>query len=361
MNLKIYDGINVRDITYFNSFKMDLKYDSFASPFSFDFYFDPENKDHAELACVSHYHEAILQHNGQNLLHGYIVQQDFNDSSVKELCSFSGYSLPGFLMDCNIPPESYPLQYDGLSLNQIATKLLKPFKLKMTIDPSVQAEMDKKYTKTSAEPTQSIADYLISLASQRNIIISHDADGKVLFTRLNTKSTPVLTFEEGLIGTHMQLSFQGQQLHSHITVIKQADSDGGNAGQYTIVNPFVPVRRSYRPKTIIQNSGDNISTKLAAQNALAAELRNIPLTIKIDRWDLKNQLIVPNSIITVLDKNLYIYKKTKFFVESVSYEGNSEALTATLTCVLPACYDGSTPYNVFVDKHKDSALGLTIE
>ena len=361
MNLKIYDGFNVRDIKYFNSFKMDLKYDSLASPFSFDFYFDPENKDHAELACVSHYHEAILQHNGQNLLHGYIVQQDFNDSPVKELASFSGYSLPGFLLECNSPQSCYPIQYDGLTLNQIATKLLKPFNLKMIIDPLVKDQMNRAYDKTSADPTESVADYLTSLANQRNIIISHNADGNVLFTLLKTKNIPVLSFQEGLIVTHMQMSFKGQQLHSHITVIKQADSDGGNAGQYTIVNPFVPVARSYRPKTLIQNSGDNISTKLAAQNALAAELRNVVLTISIDRWDLNNQLIVPNSIITVLNKNLYLYKKTKFFVESVSYEGNSEALTATLTCVLPACYDGTAPFNVFVDPHENSALGLTIE
>lgn len=361
MNLKIYDGIKVRDIKFFNAFKMDLKYDSFASPFSFDFYFDPENHDHEELACVSHYHEAILQHNGQSLLHGYILQQDFKDSPVKEMASFSGYSLPGFLLDCNIPPSLYPLQYDGLSLNQIATKLIKPFKLKMFIDPLVKDRMNQAYDKTSAEPTQSIADYLIELASQRNIIISHNADGNLVFTQLKTKNIPTLTFQEGLIGTEMTMSFKGQQLHSHITVIKQADSDGGNAGQYTIVNPFVPVARTYRPKTLIQNSGDNISTKLAAQNALAAELRNVVLTINIDRWDLQNQLIVPNSTIYVLNKNLYLYKKVKWFVESVSYEGDAEALTATLTCVLPTCYDGSIPYNIFVDAHQNSATGLTKE
>ena len=229
----------------------------------------------------------------------------------------------------------------------------------MIVDPLVQSKMNMVYDKTSVEPTQTIADYITELAAQRNIIISHDTYGRLLFTQLKTKETPILSVTEGLIGTEMKMSFKGQDIHSHITVIKQADSDGGNAGQYTIRNPFVPVARTYRPKTIIQNSGDNASTKLAAQNALAAELRNVILTIKLDRWDLNGVLIRPNSIISVKNKNLYLYKETKFFIEQVSYEGNSEALTATMTCVLPFCYDGTIPFNVFVDPHKNSASGYT--
>jgi prophage tail gpP-like protein len=359
MELKINDRLKVRTIKYFNEVQVESKYDSIASAFSFNFYFDPENHDHEELACVSHYHEAILEHDGQKILHGYIVKQDFKDSSIKEMASFSGYSLPGFLGDCNIPPEIYPLQFDGLTLKQIAQKLIKPFNLKMVIDPLVEDRMNIQYNKTSAEPTQAIADYLIDLAAQRNIIVSHDTQGRLLFTQLGTKGVPVLSVTEGLIGTEMTMSFNGQDIHSHITVMKQADSEGGNAGQYTIRNPFVPVARTYRPKTIIQNSGDNTSTKLAAQNALAAELKNIVLTISVDRWELNGVFIKPNSLISVKNKKLYIYKKTNFFVESVTYKGNSESQTAVLTCTLPACYDGTAPFNIFVDPHKNSATGFT--
>ena len=321
-------------------------------------HFEPPQGPRIEMTQC-HYHEAILEHKGQKLLHGYMVQQDFTDAPVKEMASFSGYSLPGFLGDCQIPVDLYPLQYDGLTLKQIATKLIKPFSLKMVIDPLVEERMNMVYDKTTAEPTQTIADYLTELAAQRNIILSHDTQGRLLFTQLQTKGVPILSVTEGLIGTHMTMSFKGQDIHSHITVIKQADSDGGNAGQYTIRNPFVPVARTYRPKTIIQTSGDNTSTKLAAQNALAAELRNIVLTVSIDRWELNGKLITPNALISVKNKNLYLYDKTNFFIESVAYEGDSEKQIAVMTCVLPACYDLSTPYNVFVDPHENSASGFT--
>lgn len=355
--LKINDRLKIRTIQFFNNFKLELKYDSIASVFKFDIFFDPENHDMEELVCVSHYHEAIIEYNGMKFLHGYIISQGFRDAPQKQYAQFGGYTLTGVLEDCSISPQSYPLQNNGLSLRQIASKLIAPFKLKMVVDPLVASAMDMVYAESTAEPTETIIDYLTKLSNQRNIIISHNENGDILFTTIASNTLPVLNIEEGLVGTEMTMIFDGQKIHSDITVLRQADTDGGNAGQVTVKNPFVPI--VYRPKTILQNSGDNNSTKQAAQNALAAELRNIVLTIKIDRWIIDGQIIKPNSIITVLNKNLYIYKRTKFFIESVGYEGNSESHTAALRCVLPFCYDGTTPYNIFVDAHKNSATGFT--
>jgi len=356
MKVKIYDRIKVRTIEYFNNVQMNLSYDAIASAFSFDFYFDPENEDHAELACVSHFHEAIIEHEGQQLLQGFILSQKFTDSSTKKLSQFSGYSKSGVLEDCQIPPELYPLQYNGLSLKQIAIKLLKPFGLDVKIDPEVESKMNIAYSETTVEPTTTIKEYLTSLAAQRNIIISHDEYGNLLFTKVNTKKLPIFHVDEGLIGYEMSLTFGGQPMHSHITVMKQADSESSNAGEYTIRNPFVPVAHTYRPKVIVQSSGTDNDTKEAAENALAAELKSIVLTISIDRWEIDGKFIRPNSIISVLNKELYIYKRTKFFIESISYEGDSEGQRATLTCVLPCCYDGSTPVNIFVDAHENSGI-----
>ena len=258
--LKIDDRLKIRTIQFFNNVSLELRYDSIASVFKFDCYFDPENHDQEELFCVTHFHEAIIEYNGIQFLRGFIVSQGFRDSSVKQFAQFGGYTLTGVLEDCNISPDSYPLQYNGLSLSQIAKKLLTPFKLDIVIDPAVQSLMDNSYSETTAEPTDTIADYLTKLANQRNIIISHDEYGRLLFTRIASQSLPVLNVEEGLVGTEMTMTFSGQPMHSHITVLRQADKDGGNAGQYTIRNPFVPVAHTYRPKTITQNSGDNNST-----------------------------------------------------------------------------------------------------
>jgi prophage tail gpP-like protein len=351
MNLKINDRIKIRTIDFFNNFRVDLRYDSVGSSFAFNFYFDPLNPDQEELACVSHFHEAIVEHNGERLITGYILSENFSSSSIRQMTQFSGYSLPGVLEDCNIPVSIYPLQTNGLSLKQIASKVLAPFKLKMVVDPLVESKMNLPYKEVTAEATQTVKDFLTELAAQRNIIISHDSFGNVLFTQAKTNQLPILDFEDGLIGTTMGMSFSGQQIHSEITVMKQADSDGGNASQYTISNPYVPI--VYRPKTIIQTSGDDNSVQEAAQNALAAELKNIVLTIKTDRWMVDGKIIRPNNLVSVLSPELYIYKKTNFFIEAVSFEGDQEKMTATLTCVLPEVYNGKTPKNIFVDAHKN--------
>src|ERR1700761_5811382 len=145
MVLKINDRIKVRTISYFNNFSMELKYDSLASTFAFAFYFDPNDHDLEELSCVSHYHEAELSYNGQILITGYIITQGYKSSPVKSMVQMSGYSKAGNLGDCQIPPELYPLESIGLSLSQIAVRLLKPFKLDVYIDPSVINRMNLAY------------------------------------------------------------------------------------------------------------------------------------------------------------------------------------------------------------------------
>ncbi len=357
MLFKINDRLKIRTIKFFNDFTLNLRHDSIASDFSVSFYFDPTNHDQEELACVSHFHQALVEHNGELLISGFILSEVFNSSPVREMVSFTGYSLPGVLEDCQIPIEAYPLQSDGLTLRQIANKFVKPFNIKMIVDPSVSSRMDIVYPKTTANETQSVKDYLTELAAQRNIIISHDSNGNLLFTQAKTDQEPLFHVENGLIGTSMTMAFSGQGMHSSITVIKQADKDGGNAGQATVINPYVPI--VYRPKVLTQSSGDDNSTLQAAKNALASELKNVVLTITTDRWEINGKIIRPNNIITVLNPELYIYRKTKFFIESIAFTGNQEQTTAVLTCVLPEVYNGKTPKNIFVDAHKNSATGFT--
>jgi prophage tail gpP-like protein len=352
MNLKINDRIKVRNIAFFNNFSMELRYDAVASTFRFGFYFDETNPDHKELACVSHFHEAIVEHNGERLVTGYILSEAFSQSPTYDLTTFGGYSKAGVLEDCPIPVEAYPLQSDGLSLREIAQKYLAPFNVKMLVSPSVAAKMDVKYETTTAKESQSVKSYLTELAAQRNIVISHDEYGSILFTQANTKGNPVAHFEDGIAGVNMALSFNGQGIHSHITVVKQADSDGGNAGEYTIVNPYCPI--VYRPTVVVQNSGDDVSSEDAARNALASELKNIVLKITMDRWDIDGKLVRPNRMVSVLSPRLFLYKRTSWFVESVAYEGNPESLSATLTCVRPEVYNGEYPVNIFVDPHRNS-------
>ena len=360
---------------FFNDLKLTLKYNSVGSTFSFNAFFDPQNDEHRNLFKPYTYQRVEIiddKNNNDRLLTGTMLNNSFNDSSVKSLVSVSGYSLPGVLEDCRIPIELYPLQSDGKSLKEITETLIKPFGLNLVISKDAQAQIDqplgapaapsgfleevkeefdniieKIYPKTTASNNQSIKSYLNELALQRNIILSHTDAGSLLFTRARADQKPIARFVGGISGTKMSLSTSGQQMHSSITLQKQADLDNDNAGESTINNPFVNI---FRPTTMEQSSGDDIDTEQAIKNVLSSELKSIVLTITTDRWTWEADgkvMMKPNNIITVHNHDIHLYQFVRFFVESIAFSGDPGKETAILTCVLPEVYNSQTPRNIF--------------
>lgn len=349
--LKINDRFRNRQVDFFNEFTFTLAHDSIGSTFGFNFYFDPKIAEHKEMCCVTHFHEVTLEFNDELLITGNITNQQFKVSSVKQLSSFGGYSKTGVLEDCEIPLSVYPLQADGLSLKQIASKLIAPFGLKMVIDQSVEARMNKSFKTSTASESQTVKDYLCELATQKNIVISHNEKGELLFTESKTSQEPILDFDltkATPIGTTFTFDYDGQSMHSKIFIQKQASIDGGNAGTQSIANPYV-LQSVFRPTVKNQSSGDDNDTVLATNRALSDELRGIKLTIETDRWVVNNKLIRPNNLISIYAPELYIFKKTDFFIESVTYNGDQEKTTATINCVLPEVYNNKVPVSMFKD------------
>jgi prophage tail gpP-like protein len=353
MNLKINHRVGVVDIKLFNDVKIDLKYDAVGSTFALKFYFDPFDKQLAEAACVSHFHECILEHNGEVLITGYILSSVLSSGAVVQLAQLGGYSKAGVLEDCEIPVELYPLQIDGLSIREMATKIIgyEKFGLAFYVDDSISALMDEPISVTTIDVVQKIKGFFTEICRQRNIVISHTPDGNVWFTRARTDLAPLFHVEDGLIGFSVGMSFSGQQIHSQITVLMDVDDEGGNSGEATVFNPYCPI--VFRPKVMKLTSGNDITVEEAAKNALAGELKNIVLTVVVDRWDINNKIIRPNNVITVKSPKNYLYHTTRFFIESVSFSGSPEAQIATLTCVPPEVYNGESPNNFFVNSHEN--------
>jgi prophage tail gpP-like protein len=363
MILEINDRIRIRRLNYFNKFEVNMKYDSLGSTFKFDFLFDPNNPEHKEMACIGHYHIAKLKEGKETLMTGYVLSEALNDYPEQQLVSIGGYSLPGVLQDCEIPvgePTSWvnpskgyaknilnktwpgTFQSNGLSLKEIAEKTIAPFGLQMVIDPIVADLMNETYDEITAKEKQSAKSYLCELAAQKNIIVTDDQHGRIVFTRPKANQSPVFHFQDNIPGTSMSLVFSGQGMHSHIRVVQQADvieEIPSNEGQ--VENPFVPF--VFRPHIAVQSSGSANDTLKAAKNLLAKELKNITLTIDIDRWNVTNKIIRPGQIISVTNPRVYLYKKSNWFVEEVNLKGDERQTIANLKCVLPCVYDGSTP------------------
>lgn len=364
MILKISDRFKNRQISFFRDVQIDLKYDAFASAFQLSYYFDPDNIEHKEFSCVSHYHICQLFYdNGDLILTGYILSIEFDDKAVKSLVRISGYSLPGVLEDCDIAPTipekfsrtqslaPYSLQTYGLSLREIAQNLIQPFGIKLIVDSSVSTEMNEPYDETEAKETQSIKSYLSELASQKNIIITHNQYGNLVFTRpRNTKPRFEINpdVREAIGITRMRMAFNGQGVHSQITVVSQSDAYESNIGeQQTLFNPYCTT--IFRPKVlkVTQRSGKVVDTERAARNARSQELMNLSLDIEMDRFTIDNKIVRVGDVISVQNPNTYLYNKSNWFVKSISYKKDPEQETSIIKCCLPEAISGDDPVYIF--------------
>lgn len=317
---------------FFSEFEISLNYNAVASTFSFQ----AVNSILGQPLVYSWVQ--IFDDEDNLLITGYILSSGYKISNKPEYETYPGYSITGAIEDCSVP---YPTQNDNLSLKQIATNLLKPFGISFVVDPTISDDMDKAYEKTTADDGQTIKEYLSDLASQRNIIISHNEKGQLVFTRLNVnRLKPVASFIEGEPGAeNISLTANGQNMHSRITVVRQASAENADAGEYTINNPYVTNR--YRPKVVKQNSGDIFDVKKAARMELGKELMNIEVIIETTKF------IKPGSIVEVQSDRLKLRKKTNFFVTSTTIKGTKESIKYTLKCVLPDCFSDNTVMNIF--------------
>jgi prophage tail gpP-like protein len=343
--------IGTQQITDFNEVNVELKYDSVASTFSFQYRYDGTDPLLKLLNTPASYADCTIEYQNPEtgakelLITGTVLNHGFDDNSTAGLNGISGYSKTGVLEDCNIPVSLYPLQSDGKSLRQIVEKLIQPFGISLIVSEDVSARANSVIDVSTAEPSDTIKGYLATIANQKDILLSHDSAGNLLLTKSRPNATPKYNFGRQIPISSSALTVDGQQMHSEITVIKQAGSEGGNAGQSTVKNPYVS---KFRPSVKIQSSGDDNSTSFAAKSALANELRAISLTINVDTWTDNNGLIWrPNTVITIENSELMLNKITKFFIESVQFTGNESQQVASLKCVVPEVHNTQTPVNIF--------------
>ena len=337
--------INKKSYSFFSSYEIGLRFDSIASTFSLSAFFEPDNSDHKKIFKPLSFNTVEIFHNGKIILTGYIVNVSFGSSSIKELITISGYSKSGVLEDCSIPKSVYPIQFEGLTLAQIATKVCEPFGISVLIDSSVSSEANEVLSLDGAKETDTVKQYLVNLCNQKNLILSHNEFGNVIITRTKADQKPIQSFTDQSNAVSMSLDTKGQKMFSENFVMGQAGIDTNNAAEASVSNPYINILRS---STTLQTSGTDNDSESVASDILAKQLRGINLVMEFDNILFSNNsLFVPNKVINVINKEIYLYNVTKFFIESVTLRGDSDSETGILNCVLPEVYNKQIPTNIF--------------
>ena len=341
--------INGLKYDFFSDLAITLNHANIASTFSFSALFDPDVPALVELFKPFSYKECVIEtDSGQRILTGVILSHRFNTDKTPRLTTFSGYAKTGVLADCPIPETKYPLERTNLSLTEIATDLCEAFGINVVTSVDAKAAAET-FSKVVAEPTETVSKFLNGLAAQKNLVINHDNQSNLFIELISTFSNPIAFFDDGEPDVQIGLDSDGQALHSKITVMKQASIGTDNAAQQTAVNPFASA--AFRPMVKVQTSGTDNNTEDAAKNSVLSEMRNaLKINISTDRWTWVNdepELIIPNRIIKVLSPSSYIFKPTKFFVDSVTLRSDEKSETAELTCVVPEIFQGGALKNIF--------------
>ena len=333
--------VNNKKFDFFNDVNVSMRYDAVASSFGFSAFFDAESDEHKRLFKPLTFSKVEIEHNGELIITGRKISNSYRSAAKPTPATISGYSLTGVLEDCTVPVSAYPLQFDGLTLKEIAEKLLAPFDIALVVDSAVTARANEVLDTSDASTTGSVKDYIVQLASQKAIIVTHTKYGALFLTEAKANRKPIADLSDAY---EKSISINGQKLHSVVAVLKDADITGGNAGEAELDNPLVT---SFRPSVGTQKSGSDNDTELAAKAKRGAELKGIKLTVKLDSWIINDRIIRPNNVISIKDAELYLYSRSNWFIEQVTLTGNEKSQTATLQCVLPEAYTYATPKNPF--------------
>jgi len=333
--------INGLEYRHFNNLEIGLSLDKIASSFSFVALFNPDNSQHRSIFKPLSYPKVEIFSNENNLiLTGIIVNNTFNSSSKIELSTISGYSLAGVLEHVKIPLRAYPLESLNRSIADITKRLLSFFDLNLKIEPSLSNVTNEILPRSVASPTESIKSYISKLASQKNIVLSHNERGDLTFIRPDVNSKPTYFFnKENVLSA--TLSTQGEGMHSEVSVIRQPSISLPNAStQDSVSNPMVT---SFRPSVSVLTSGDSSEVTRAANNKLAKELMNIKLVLNFER----TFPIFQGQIVEVQNDKLFLFSRSRFLVKEVKISSNQNSDKMSVSLVLPESFTGETPKNVF--------------
>ena len=329
---------------------------SVTSGFSFETRFDPENKNHREaFRPLSYATVQIFSDNGKRLLTGYTVNHSFNSESSAKSVTITGYCNTGILNDCNIPKSKYPLERQDISISELADDILKAFNITWVQGSSLIGEIENfslptrqeltsvlniPFKKVEAQPSDSVAEFFIKLAKQKNVVVSNNTYGQLVFYRPNLSKAPrwSLTKENCL---SMRLSTNTQAIHSNITVLRQFSGfTTDTTPEFSIENPLIG---KFKPSVSVLTSGSETETPEAAKQRLGGELKGIDLTATIEG----HVDIDTGDILLVQNNEVFLYYKTRMIVRVVRYKELPEGKVTEIVLNLPQTYTGEVPKKIF--------------
>lgn len=250
------------------------------------------------------------------------------------------YSVAHELTEICPAVELLPLEFNGLDLRQIASRLV-------TASIGLESEFDGPpgavFARVKAEPDAPIHGFLVDLALQRAFVLSDVPSGAVIFRSEARPGTPVARLR-GQPLVRVAASFDPGNWFSTITA--RATRKGGKGGaRYSEFNALY--RASHpRPFTLKLDDTESADAPRAARSSIGRMVAACATyTVEdLPTWrDSKGALWTPNTTVTLTAPEAMIYRETEFLIRTVTLKQTPESETATLGLVLPGTFGGVLP------------------
>lgn len=276
---------------------------------------------------------------GEQLFSGTLVSVDPIVDNGQITVAASAYTLPGVLNDCTLPASSYPTEYDGLDLSGIASAIADDFGLAVEF-PDGPGPI---FERVACDPGKKALAFLVELAQQRNLIVSSNASGAVVFLRPKPVGTPVARLQQGESPVmSVTPRFNPQQYHSHITGIEPV-IPGLEGSQYTVKNPrLAGVVRPLTFTATDTEGGDVTAAVEAKASRMFGSMASY--SVQVATWrDRNGDLWAPDTTVALEAPDAMIYSEYNFIVRSVAFDRDGSSETATLDLVVPGSFSGQQP------------------
>lgn len=308
---------------------------------TFSSVFEPTNLDFINIFRPFAYKDLRITIGDEDIFTGTLLNPKPKVSDDSAEISIDAYALPGVLQDCTPSSNSYPIEFNQLTLEEIAEQLVKPYGISVQFDNDSGASFER----IAAQPQMSIIQFLAGLAKQRNLVISNTTDGKLLFRQSVETGNPTARLQEGFPSIiSITPKFNAQQYYSHITGI-QPVIVGITGQQLTQKNErYDGGRLRGHSFTVSDTFGADLNESVAAKmGRMFANAASYTVELSTWRKEIDKKLWVENETITLFAPSAFIFTDYEFIIRNVELSGEPSRQVATLELVLPGAFNGQIP------------------
>lgn len=323
---------------FWEQIEIQLSIDNF-STISFTSVFEPDEQLFRDTFKPFTYKDLDVVVAGDPLFRGQLLETSPNANPDLKQVECSGYSLPAQLADSTAPESEFPIEFNNLTLGQIARSLAAPFGVPVI----VQGSDGTAFRRVKIRPSDRIYDFLTKLAKQRNLIISDTPIGQLKLFQSVDNGVPVVKLKEGQQPLQsVAATFNPQAYFSEITGFAKTKA-AFKGSRYTVTNP--KLTNATRTLSFIADDVKAPDLPTAVQAKMGRMFGNmVAYVIDLPTWrDPIGNLWQPNTLVNLEAPGAMIYNETTFLVRDVILSQDATTTSAKLGLVLPGAFSGKIP------------------